>query len=138
MSISSNVHLIKCPFPCNEESCDCSFIHKSSLNIHIQTVHLQLKPHSCSVCSKSFNYVVTLFNHMTTVHQGTSTVEEEKQSRKSRRRRIVCVVLYSKTTARKKAVIVPYFIRINLLYTLIPFTSSRSLTFALSAINPLV
>ena len=67
---SDNVRLPERIFHCKEEGCDRSFRHQSRLDVHIETVHLKLKPHACFVCSKAFGLARNLRVHMDTVHQG--------------------------------------------------------------------
>ena len=54
-------------FNCNE--CGASFISKRRLQMHINAVHLKLKPNECDLCENSFARKGDLKEHVKAVHQ---------------------------------------------------------------------
>ena len=48
--------------------CDSSFLKKSHLQVHINRVHLKLKPFQCKDCKKCFAIKVGLQRHIDTIH----------------------------------------------------------------------
>ena len=62
-------------FTCNE--CGAVFGHKSSFQIHIHGVHLNIKPHKCNLCKKSFAIQDSLKTHKKLVHQKSKQTFKE-------------------------------------------------------------
>jgi len=54
-------------FNCND--CGASFIYKSQLQMHINAVHLKLKPYECDLCEMSFARKSDLKGHVKVIHQ---------------------------------------------------------------------
>ena len=54
-------------FKCNY--CGASFVAKGNMKIHINAVHLKLKPHECDHCKKSFAQKPQMTAHIKEVHQ---------------------------------------------------------------------
>ena len=63
----------KKPFKC--ETCDATFARKNkftrkdNLNIHIATVHEEMKPFKCDICKAEFRHKVNLNTHIAKVHE---------------------------------------------------------------------
>ena len=53
-----------CPYP----ECKKEFCKPSQLKIHVDTVHLKLKPHKCDECGEAFGRKEHLKRHIDTVH----------------------------------------------------------------------
>ena len=51
------------------ESCGNKFRKKGNLNVHIKTVHENVKKHKCGSCDKSFGHKETLKNHVNIIHE---------------------------------------------------------------------
>lgn len=56
------------PFRCVVEGCNATFGQKGSLTRHVKSRHEKLRPHSCSICQKSFSALWTLRVHQRNVH----------------------------------------------------------------------
>ena len=61
-------NLIKKSFKC--EICTTHFTHKSSLTLHISSLHEGKKLFRCEMCGKSFNQKTNLTRHLRAVHEG--------------------------------------------------------------------
>ena len=55
-------------FVCNFNECEASFTSKQGLKRHIDTKHLNLKPHKCTDCPSAFTKKALLQYHMNEVH----------------------------------------------------------------------
>lgn len=53
------------PFKCDYPGCNGSFLYSAHLNDHKNT-HSNLRPHSCDICSESFNYRSAMLRHRRT------------------------------------------------------------------------
>ena len=51
------------------DQCESSFDSPAKLKIHIDSVHLGLKPHKCSQCDEAFGYKAQLTRHIKSVHE---------------------------------------------------------------------
>lgn len=51
-------------FNCTYDGCSKSFKSQKSLNVHINTCHLQLRPFACDICKKSFGHKHLLHRHL--------------------------------------------------------------------------
>ena len=47
--------------------------------MHMNTVHLKLKPHKCNICKKNFGRKQILQKHVKKVHDGVSRIKNKKQ-----------------------------------------------------------
>ncbi|GAB0497226.1 hypothetical protein MMPV_008550 [Pyropia vietnamensis] len=56
--------LVRCP----ERNCTASFLYDCQLKTHRDTVHLRLRPFSCSRCAKSYGTLGHLKEHVSLVH----------------------------------------------------------------------
>ena len=61
----------KCEVTC--EICGSLFLYKWSLNRHVNSVHLKLKPFQCKTCLEYFTEKRGLQKHMIKVHEQSST-----------------------------------------------------------------
>ena len=52
--------------PCDQ--CESSFDRANALKIHIDSVHLGLKPHKCSQCDEAFGQKANLTRHIKKAH----------------------------------------------------------------------
>ena len=57
----------KKPFPCDQ--CEYSTDRPAKLKIHVDTVHLGLKPHKCTECDEAFGVKSHLTSHIKSVHE---------------------------------------------------------------------
>ena len=53
--------------PCDQ--CEMSFDYLSGLKLHIDSVHLGLKPHKCTQCDKAFGEKSNLNRHIKSAHE---------------------------------------------------------------------
>ena len=51
------------------EQCQKSFILKDHLKRHINAIHLEIKPYECDQCKKSFSRKDKMYNHVKSVHK---------------------------------------------------------------------
>ena len=51
------------PFKCNYEDCLKTFASKHDLKVHVNSIHLNLRPFKCHQCHASFNQKVNLERH---------------------------------------------------------------------------
>ena len=58
--------VLKKAFKCN--ICDASFPQKGNLNVHIESVHEEMKPFKYKICDASFSRKATLKKHIESVH----------------------------------------------------------------------
>lgn len=59
-------------FQCNVSDCQKSFSRKSAVNVHIKTVHQDLRPFECRLCQSAFGHKHLLARHLQSVHGATS------------------------------------------------------------------
>ena len=57
-------HTREKPYTCTEPNCDKAYHRNSELLRHVRTSHLGLRPFTCTECSRKFQSVTTLNNHM--------------------------------------------------------------------------
>ena len=60
------------------KKCDKSFSKRSSLKVHIKTVHDKVKSYKCNSCSKAFGQKHNLKVHINTVHEKQTHINVEK------------------------------------------------------------
>ena len=60
---------------CNE--CGASFTSKNALQLHINAIHLKLKPYECDLCKMSFTQRGSLNMHVRVVHQKIKPFERD-------------------------------------------------------------
>ena len=53
-------------YPC--PSCEKDFKTKGQLEIHVNGVHLKLRPHRCDICTETFQYLGGLHQHVESIH----------------------------------------------------------------------
>ena len=54
--------------------CDASFSQKGNLNVHIASVHEEMKPFKCKICDASFSHKATLLSHKATLKRHIESV----------------------------------------------------------------
>ena len=55
------------------------YLHKSSVKIHIKTVHCEIKEYECVNCNKKFGQKPSLYLHIRNVHEGERSGKCEKR-----------------------------------------------------------
>lgn len=64
-------------FPCTAEGCDKVLSSKSSLSVHLKTVHMKIKPYACDECGKCFSH-----KHLVARHKRVHVAKELDELRK--------------------------------------------------------
>ncbi|EIM24227.1 hypothetical protein WALSEDRAFT_59155 [Wallemia mellicola CBS 633.66] len=63
-------------YKCEVEGCDKAFKSQKSLNVHVNTTHLNIRPFQCDSCEKAFGHKHLLARHMKVHKKEEETVDK--------------------------------------------------------------
>ena len=56
--------------------CDYNYSRKGDLKQHVESIHENKKPHKCSICEKMFSRMYRLSSHLKSIHEKTNWIED--------------------------------------------------------------